>query len=194
LFDLITTFIWILIAFPLTKILFLGFFQDAFLANPTEFILLETGEAGVLFLVITLWISPLRSIPPIWKKVRWLAKYRRRLGLASFVYIQIHLIFFLLDKLSGVTSLQSEILRPFIFFGFLGYITLLILALTSSNRAIKKLGAKRWKKLHRIVYFTAIVVFIHMIYKEKTSPVYALTFFLPLLLGETYRVIRFRQK
>lgn len=128
-------------------------------ANPIEFFLRTTGVLTLLFLLLTLLVTPLRKLFG-WNN---LVKFRRMLGLFSFFYGTIHLITYtIFDKGLNLPGIVADVAqRPFIAIGMTAFIMLLPLAITSTNGMIKRLGGKRWAKLHRLTYVAAILGVIH---------------------------------
>jgi len=155
-------------------------------ANPIEFFLRTTGVLTLLFLLITLSVTPLR------KYYGWnqLIKFRRMLGLYSFFYGFLHLITYsIFDKSLSVSAIVSDVWeRPFIAIGMLAFFLLIPLAVTSTNGMIKRLGGKNWQKLHRLTYVAAIAGIVHFWMIVKSDVFYPLLFGLVLagLLG--YRI------
>lgn len=125
-------------------------------ANPVEEILHELGLWGLRFLIITLAVTPLKDI----LGNPWPLAFRRMLGLFAFFYVLLHFLFWLLvDRelaFSGRAALPGILKdigkRPFITIGFIALLLLIPMAVTSTNRMIRRLGAQRWKKLHRLIY------------------------------------------
>ena len=134
-------------------------------ANPIEAITRFTGDWTLRFLVLTLAVTPLRRLG--WKR---LAPYRRTLGLTTFFYACLHLATYVgLDLGFDFVSVGEDIRkRPYITVGFTGFVILLALALTSTRRAMKRLG-KRWVLLHRLVYVAALCALIHFIWLTKAD-------------------------
>jgi len=163
-------------------------------ANPIEFITRSLGTWTLVFLLITLSITPLRNLSG-WS---WLIKLRRMAGLFAFFYALLHFITYIwLDQFFDLNSIYKDVIkRPFITIGFTAFILLIPLAATSTNAMIKRLGGKRWQLLHRLVYLVAIFGVLHywwLVKKDITQPViYAAI--LTILLG--YRVVmgRFKTK
>jgi len=155
-------------------------------ANPVEFFLRTTGVLTLVFLLVTLSITPLR------KYYGWnqLIKFRRMLGLYSFFYGFLHLITYsIFDKSLSVSAIASDIWqRPFIAVGMFAFFLLVPLAITSTNGMIKRLGGKNWQKLHRLTYLAAIGGVVHFWMIVKSDVFYPLLFGLVLagLLG--YRI------
>ena len=143
-------------------------------ANPIQVITFSTGTWTLAFLLITLSITPLRKLT----KQYWLIQYRRMLGLFAFFYGCLHfLTYFWLDQFFDLHSIYKDVLkRPFITAGFTAFVLMIPLAVTSTQKAIRKLG-KRWQSLHRLIYASAIAGVVHYIWLVKkdvrTPEVYA---------------------
>ena len=138
-------------------------------ANPIEYFLRTTGVLTLIFLLITLLITPLRKIFG-WNQ---LIKQRRMLGLFAFFYGTVHLITYgIFDKSLNIPEIAIDVWkRPFIAFGMAAFTMLIPLAVTSTNGMVKRLGGKSWQKLHRLTYPAAIsgVVHFYMIQKSDVS-------------------------
>jgi sulfoxide reductase heme-binding subunit YedZ len=134
--------------------------------DPTSAIALTTGYNALLMLVLTLAISPLRAISP---RLAWLIKFRRLLGLFAFFYASIHLATYVALYLNFDWSVfKTDITkRRFIIAGFLTYSLLVPLAATSTTWSIRKLGGKRWNRLHKLVYLAAICGIVHYWWQVK---------------------------
>ncbi|MEK7723867.1 MAG: protein-methionine-sulfoxide reductase heme-binding subunit MsrQ [Acidobacteriota bacterium] len=152
--------------------------------NPIEFFLRTTGVLTLVFLLITLAVTPLRKI------FRWngLIKYRRMLGLYAFFYGTLHLITYsIFDKSLSVSAIVSDTFqRPFIAVGMLAFTLMIPLAVTSTNAMIKRLG-KRWGKLHKLTYLVAIGGVVHFYLIVKSDIFYPVVFGLILLILLGYR-------
>jgi len=155
-------------------------------ANPAEFITRATGDWTLRFLLATLAVTPLRKMFG-W---HWLASFRRMLGLYAFFYGVVHLSSYVtFDHVFDVMEILKDIVkRPFITVGFTTLVLLVPLAVTSTDRMVRRLGAKRWLALHRLVYVIAPLGVLHfwwMVKRDVTEPaIYAAI--LAVLLG--YRV------
>lgn len=163
--------------------------------NPIEFFLRTTGILTLLFLLVTLLISPLRKLAG-WNN---LIKYRRMLGLFSFFYGCIHLITYsIFDKGLNLPAIAGDVWqRPFIAIGMAAFLVLIPLAVTSTNSMIKRLGGKRWAKLHRLTYVAAIFGVIHFWMIVKSDIFYPAIFGLVLaaLLGyRLYSILKSRTR
>jgi len=136
-------------------------------ANPVEFIQLTTGDWTLRFLIFTLCITPFRKV----LKLPDLIRFRRMLGLFAFFYLCLHFLTYLgPDQSFDLGGMWKDVAkRPFITVGFLGFLLLLPLAITSTAGWIRRLGGKRWQILHRAIYFAAIAGVIHYYWKVKSD-------------------------
>ena len=161
-------------------------------ANPTEYALRTTGFLTLIFLLLTLAITPLRQFT----KRNELIKYRRTIGLFAFFYGALHLsIYFGLDRnLNLGKTVEDVVQRPFIAIGMTAFFLMVPLALTSTNSAIKRLGGKRWQRLHKLTYLCAVggVLHYYLIVKSDVQMPLAFAAVLAVLLG--YRVYAANQK
>jgi DMSO/TMAO reductase YedYZ heme-binding membrane subunit len=136
-------------------------------ANPAKFAILTTGMLTLVFLTLTLLVTPLRKITG-WN---WLLFSRRTLGLFAFFYGCLHfLIFFSLDRSFSISSTLSEMVkRKYLIVGCTALLVMVPLAVTSTNAMIKRLGGKRWRALHRLAYVAAIAGVIHYYMQVKAD-------------------------
>jgi sulfoxide reductase heme-binding subunit YedZ len=139
-------------------------FNSALGANPIQVITFSTGTWTLVFLLVTLSITPLRKLT----KQYWLIQYRRMLGLFAFFYGCLHFTTYIwLDQFFDLHSIYKDIYkRPFITAGFTAFVLMTPLALTSTKWSIRKLG-KRWQMLHRLVYFSALAGVVHYLWLVK---------------------------
>ena len=151
-------------------------------ANPIEELLHEIGRWGLKFLLSTLAITPVRR----WTGWTWLLRFRRMLGLFSFFYILLHFtVYAVLDQGLDVTAIIEDVIeRPYITLGMTGLLLLIPLAFTSTRGMMRRLG-KRWQKLHRLVYVTAIAGVWHFYWQVKLDTLDATVYavILAVLLG-----------
>lgn len=156
-------------------------------ANPVEFMTHTTGMLTLIFLMITLALTPARKVTG----ANWLVKFRRMLGLYAFFYGTLHLItYFWFDRFFNLRSVVSDVMqRPFIAIGMTAFFLMVPLAITSTNQMIKRLGGKRWAKLHRLVYLAGIAGVVHFWLLVKSDIRLPLTFAFILLLLLGYRVL-----
>jgi sulfoxide reductase heme-binding subunit YedZ len=154
--------------------------------NPLEFFLRATGVLTLLFLLVTLLVSPLR------KFFGWnnLIKYRRMLGLFAFFYVCVHLVMYsIFDKSLNVPAIIGDVAqRPFIAIGMGAFLMLIPLAITSTNAMIKRLGGKRWARLHRLTYVAAVLGVVHFWMIVKSDVFYPALFGMALGLLLVYRL------
>ena len=136
-----------------------GFEPKRLGANPIEFVIRTTGLLTFIFLILSLAVTPIRLI----SGRNWLSHFRRMLGVYAFFYCCVHLsLYFTFDRgLSIPHLIKDTIQRPFILFGMLGFSMILPLAITSTNGMIKRLGAAKWKLLHKLAYIAGIAGAIH---------------------------------
>ena len=154
-------------------------------ANPIQVITWSTGTWTLVFLLLTLSITPVRRLT----KRYWLIQYRRMLGLFAFFYGCLHFTTYIwLDQFFDLHSIAKDVLkRPFITVGFTAFVLMIPLALTSTKASIRRLG-KRWVRIHRLIYVTAIAGVIHYLWlvkKDIRKPVIYATILSLLLL---YRI------
>ena len=149
--------LFVIALLPLARLLWLAS-NDGLGANPIEFITRSTGTWALVFLCVTLAMTPARMITG---STSWI-KFRRMFGLFCFFYACLHFgIWFYLDQALDLQSMIHDVLkRPFITMGFLSLVFLLPLALTSNQWSIRKLG-KRWNLLHKLVYIIACTAIAH---------------------------------
>jgi sulfoxide reductase heme-binding subunit YedZ len=163
-------------------------------ANPQEALIRATGDWTLRFLCIVLAVTPLRII----SKTPQLARFRRMLGLFVYFYVVVHLLSYSwFDMGFDVADIAKDIYkRPFILVGFAAFVLLTPLALTSFNRAIKALGAKRWQLLHKLVYAVAGLGVLHFFWmragKNNFNEVFVYAAILAVLLG--WRVVQWLKK
>lgn len=155
-------------------------------ANPIEFFLRTTGVLTLIFLLVTLAVTPLRKLFG-WNE---LIKSRRMLGLYAFFYGFLHLITYsIFDKNFNFAAIAEDVWqRPFIAVGMLAFFLLIPLAVTSTNGMIKRLGGKNWSKLHKLSYPIAILGVIHFWLIVKSDIFYPFLFALALAILLGYRI------
>ena len=152
-------------------------------ANPLEFVTRTTGMLTLIFLLISLAVTPARRISGL----NWLIKFRRMLGVFAFFYGSLHLMTYLaFDRFFHLLTVPADVAkRPFIAIGMTAFFLMLPLAITSTNRMVKRLGGKRWARLHRVVYLAGILGVLHyyMLVKSDVRLPLTFAFLLFLLLG-----------
>jgi methionine sulfoxide reductase heme-binding subunit len=156
-------------------------------ANPVEFVTRATGVLTLVFLILTLLVTPLRKIFG-WN---WLLKQRRLIGLYAFFYSVAHLLTYLAgDRDWALLTVAADVYkRPFIAVGMVSFLLMVPLAVTSTNAMIKKLGGKRWAQLHRLTYFITIGGVVHYYMIVKSDITYPVLFGLATALLLGYRLM-----
>ena len=157
-------FVFILCLWPL-GIIILDIYYNNLGAEPVKKIMNHFGEWTLIFICLTLTMSPLKRIT----NLSFWIKFRRMLGLFVFFYATIHLLTYVgLDYRFDWEPIINDVLKKkYIFIGFSAWLLLIPLAITSSQKMIKILG-RNWKNLHRLVYVIAIFGSLHYIWLSKT--------------------------
>jgi sulfoxide reductase heme-binding subunit YedZ len=174
--------VFLLCLAPLANLVWTAW-RDGLGANPIEAITHSTGTWTLVFLLVTLTITPLRRLSG-W---HGLIRLRRMLGLYAFFYAILHFSTFLvLDHFFDLATIGKDILkRPYITVGFASFVLLWPLALTSTNAMVRRLGGRNWQRLHRLVYVIAaggVLHYLWLVKKDIREPVlYGLV--LVVLLG-----------
>lgn len=152
-------------------------------ANPLEFVTRTTGMLTLVFLMLTLAVTPVRMV----FRLNWLIKFRRMLGLFAFFYGSLHLLTYIwFDRYFNLKSVPGDVAsRPFIAIGMLAFFLLVPLAVTSTNKMVKRLGGGRWSMLHKLVYLAGIAGVLHfwMLVKSDIRLPITFAFVLALLLA-----------
>ena len=143
--------------------------------NPLEYITHFTGDWTIRLLVTTLFITPLRKVLHLPDLIR----FRRMIGLYAFFYACLHFLAWLwLDKLFDIQEMLKDVAkRRFITVGMAALLAMVPLAITSTSGWIRRMGGKRWQRLHRLVYFSAVAAVVHYYWLVKSDVR------LPLLYG-----------
>ena len=160
---LVKRIVFVLGLIPLLRLFILGYL-GYLTANPIEFITRSTGTWTITFLCMTLAMSPLRWITGF---SQWV-QLRKTLGLFTFFYGFLHFtIWYWLDhNLNFLAMISDVIKRPFIAMGFIAFVIMSLLAMTSNQTAMRLLGGK-WKMLHRFIYLIAILAVIHYFWHKE---------------------------
>lgn len=161
-----------ILSFGPVAVLSVNAFTDNLGANPVEYLTRATGTWTLVFLCITLGITPVRRLTG-WN---WLSPTRRMFGLFAFFYVCLHFTTYIwFDQYFDVQSIIKDVIkRPFITIGFAAFLLLIPLAVTSNNYLTHKLGAKRWQHLHRATYLICILGVIHywwLVKRDLTQPI-----------------------
>jgi ferredoxin-NADP reductase/DMSO/TMAO reductase YedYZ heme-binding membrane subunit len=155
-------------------------------ANPVNFAIRTTGVLSLIFIILTLAITPVSRMTG-WG---WMGQFRRVLGLYAFFHAGLHfLIFFWFDRAASVLDTLTEIAeRTYLMVGIVGLVLMAPLAITSTNGMIKRLGPKRWKLLHRLVYVVATAGAIHFAMLVKADLTRPIAFAVPIALLFAWRL------
>jgi len=172
-------------AVPLTLLLW-DWSRHQLGANPLEYVTHTTGTLTLLFLILSLAVTPLRKALGL----PWLIQWRRMLGLFAFFYGCLHLLAYTwFDKFFAFGAIVQDVLkRPYIAIGMFGWLVLLPLAITSTNAMVKRLGGKRWNQLHRLAYVAAVAGVVHYYMLVKADVRKPVLFGAVLLLLLAYRL------
>lgn len=183
---------------PFAHLVWRGF-QGDLTADPLVEITNETGIWTLRFVVITLAVTPVRRVSG-WNAI---IRYRRMLGLFAFFYSMLHFLTYLIgDRFasldfpdgflawSTVLNLLAAIWddvakRPYITVGFIAFVSMIPLALTSTTGSIRRLGGRNWQRLHRLIYLTAIAGVTHYWWRVKADTLHPAIYagIVALLLG-----------
>ncbi len=174
--------------------LFYGAVNDDLGVNPVETLTHESGQWALRFLLITLMMTPLRRI----FNIHWLVKLRRMLGLFAFFYAVLHFTTYIwLDQFFDWREILVDIpKRPFITIGFVSFVLLIPLAMTST-KAMQRRLKKKWLTLHKLVYIIPVLVIIHFIWSLKadySEPFIYASIFSFLMLTRVYHVQKVASK
>jgi sulfoxide reductase heme-binding subunit YedZ len=189
---LVTRLKWALFVMGLVPILWLvfGLFTNKLGVNPIETLIRDSGTWALRFLLITLAITPLRWLTGL----NQLIAFRRMLGLYAFFYAVVHMLMYLaLDQFFDVSEIIKDIIkRPFITVGFVSFVLLIPLAVTSTNKMMKRLGGKNWKRLHKTSYFITAAVCLHfymLARADKSEPLLYIAIISVLMLVRVYHFV-----
>lgn len=167
--------VWIACLWPIGVLVYGALTPNGLGADPTAHIEFTTGYTTLMLLTIGLGITPVRRLSP---HLGWMVKFRRLVGLFAFFYATVHMLAYVaLYAGFNVNAMIDDIAkRRFITMGVFAWLLLLPLALTSTNWAIRKLGGKRWNRLHKLVYLAAIAGVIHYWWQVKSGVLLPLPF------------------
>lgn len=175
--------VWLAGAAPLAKMVVDGI-AGGLGANPVEAILNRLGFWSLTWLALALVPTPASE----WLGLGWAIRARRAAGLVAFAWASLHLAFYVgVDRFLDLRTLAADLARrPFIGVGFAAWLILLALAVTSRPGWVRRLGYRRWKRLHRLVYLAAALGVVHFLWRvkaDRTRPLlFALVFAVLLAL------------
>lgn len=156
-------------------------------ANPVEKLLEQTGNYAAILFVITLYISPLRTLFPKQVFFALMAKHRRQMGVLCFCFAALHFTIYSIDQAS-LSEWLRQFDKPFLYAGATSLGILFLLASTSNNYAVRKLGSKKWKWLHRLAYLAMFTIAFHVALSTKAEYGKAIVLFAPLLILQLWRL------
>ena len=165
--------------------LLLKVFQNDLGPDPAQALSIETGEWALRFLLLTLAITPFRQI----FRVAEIARLRRMIGLFAFFYASIHFLSWMAFILGfrWLAIAEELVERPYITVGFLAYVILFLLGVTSTNSMVRRLG-KNWKRLHKFVYAASILAIVHLLWILRTDVTEAVIYGVLLVILLGYRI------
>ncbi|MGJ8621099.1 MAG: sulfite oxidase heme-binding subunit YedZ [Methylophilaceae bacterium] len=179
--SIVKVIVWLLASIPLIRLFWLGFHNDLG-ANPIEFVEHSTGTWALVFLLLSLSMTPIRLLTG----QVWQIQIRRQLGLWMFFYACLHIITYVWLDFSFLFDemIKDVFEHPRILVGFAAFVLTIPLAVTSNSYMMKKLKSK-WKTLHKLVYLIAVLAVLHfllLVKKDLTEPIYYAVV-LAILLG-----------
>ena len=142
------------------------YLTTGFGGRPINYVIHRVGYWTLIFLLMTLAITPLTRVG----RLGGLMDVRRMLGVGTFVYAAAHILLYIADQMFDLIKVASEIaLRLYLTIGFVALLGLAVLAATSTDAMVRRLGAKRWQRLHQIVYGIALLALIHFFQQTKAD-------------------------
>jgi methionine sulfoxide reductase heme-binding subunit len=156
-------------------------------ANPIAQVENELGLSALIFLLASLACTPARRV----FQWTWPVRVRRELGLFAFFYASLHfLVYVFLDQVVDLNAIIEDIAkRPFITVGFCALVLMTPLALTSTTASIRRLGFRRWQRLHQLVYIAGALAVIHFIWRVKIDVSQPITYAIALTILLGVRVV-----
>jgi sulfoxide reductase heme-binding subunit YedZ len=178
--------VFLLCLWPVAKLTWQGF-HDGLGPNPIETITHATGTWTLVFLCVTLTMTPLRKL----LHQNLFVRFRRMFGLFAFFYGCLHFTTYIwLDQFFDVHSMIKDVYkRPFITAGFTAFVLMIPLALTSTAGMIRRLGGRRWRILHRLIYVSAIAGVVHYYWLVKSDVTVPVRFAVVVAILLGYRVV-----
>src|SRR5882757_3638257 len=156
----------LLLAMPIGLAIAAAFTGDRFGARPLNNLIPRAGYWALLFVLITLAITPLRRVA----RYGQLVDVRRMLGVGAFCYAAVHILLYVTDQMFDLVKVATEIvLRLYLTIGFISLVGLTVLAITSTDAMARRLGGRRWQRLHQVVYVIALLALIHFFQQTKAD-------------------------
>ena len=183
---------WLVLALPAVAIAVQGFLTSRGM-HAVHNLLEPSGEASARLLILALCVTPFSMVFPGWWGARLLLRNRRAIGVASFLYACLHMVFYA-ASVEGVGAIWKQLGWTYILLGWLAFGLLVPLAMTSTNAAMRGLG-RNWKRLHRLAYLAAAATYLHWVAIYGGSILLNVTLnFLPILVLTVYRIWRSRPR
>lgn len=177
--------LWFVLALPAIAIAVRGFTSTEM--HLVHNLLEPSGEASARLLVLALCATPLSMLWPGWWGSRLLIRNRRAIGVASFLYGCLHLVVYFATE-GSFAMVVRQLGWTYILLGWLAFVAMVPLALTSTNMSMRRLG-KNWKRLHRLAYLAAVATYLHWVAIYGGSILVNVTLnFLPVILLTGYRI------
>ena len=178
---------WFVLALPAVAIAVQGF--TSIDMHRVHNLLEPSGEASARLLILALCATPLSMLFPGWWGSRFLIRNRRAFGVAAFAYGCLHLVLYV-ASLNSFAMFWGQIRWTYVWLGWLAFLLMIPLAVTSNNAAMRRMG-RGWKKLHRLAYVAAAATYLHWVAIYGGSILVNVTLnFAPILLLTAYRVWR----
>ena len=179
--------VWFVLALPAVLIAVQGFTGTEM--HKVHNLLEPSGEASARLLILALCATPLSMLLPGWWGSRLLIRNRRAIGVASFLYGCVHLALYV-ASVNDLGAMWQQLGWTYILLGWLAFLALAPLALTSTNASVRRLG-RNWKRLHRLAYMAAAATYLHWVAIYGGSVLLNVTLnFLPILALTAYRIWR----
>jgi methionine sulfoxide reductase heme-binding subunit len=179
--------LWFVLALPAVAIAVQGFTSTDM--HAVHNLLEPSGEASARLLIIALCATPLSMMWPGWWGSGLLIRNRRAIGVAAFLYGCLHLVLYLVAS-GSLATIWGQLGWTYILLGWLAFLLLIPLAVTSTNGAMRRLG-RNWKRLHRLAYLAAALTFLHWVAIYGGSILVNVTLnFSPILVLAAYRAWR----
>jgi methionine sulfoxide reductase heme-binding subunit len=165
-----------LLLLPIALAIGAAFTEERFGARPLNDLIHRAGYWALMFVLLSLAITPLRRIG----RFGQLIDVRRMIGVGAFCYAAAHISLYIADQMFDLTKVASEIvLRLYLTIGFIALTGLTALAVTSTDRMVRRLGGQRWQRLHQVVYVIALLALIHF-FQQTKADIWVPTFFASL--------------
>lgn len=175
---------------PLVYWFVLGF-QGNLGAEPIVRVNTQSGYVVLFLLLFNLLLGIMLAFskkwPPWW---RWIFAERRAIGIASGLYAILHIFSYFGKEAFQSKAFEQLLTKTYLTVGFLAFLILMILLLTSNNISVKKLGIKKWKSLHRIVYLAGALIMAHVFLIEKANLALLALMILPIAALEIFRAAK----